>query len=89
MLQRGANPSATDEKNWTPLHHAVEKKIKGVCLKLLEHEVLPDALGENEVMPLTLAYNAENDDIAAMLIKFMDNEKCVNHNIEVESILFY
>lgn len=89
LLQRGANPSATDENDWTPLHYAVEKKNKSVCLKLLEHEALPDARGKDEVMPFTLAYNAKNDDIAAMLIKFMDNEKCVNHNIEIESILFY
>lgn len=89
LLQRGANPSATDRNDWTPLHYAVEKKNKGVCLKLLEHEALPDARGRDGIMPFTLAYNATDDDIAAMLIKFMDNEKYVNHNIKVQSILFY
>lgn len=89
LLQRGANPSATDENNLTPLHHAVKKQKRGVCLKLLEHGALPDARDNDRSMPFTLAYNAGDDDIAAMLIKFMDNEKCVNHNIEVDSISFY
>lgn len=75
LLQRGANPSATDENNLTPLHHAVKEKNRGVCLKLLEHGALPDARDNDRSMPFTLAYNAEDDDIAAMLIKFMDNEK--------------
>lgn len=89
LLQRGANPSATDENNLTPLHHAVKEKNRGVCLKLLEHGALPDARGNDGSMPFTLAYNATYDDIAAMLIKFMDNEKCVNNNIAVDSISFY
>lgn len=41
----------------------------------MEHEALPDARGRDGIMPFTLAYNATDDDIAAMLIKFMDNEK--------------
>lgn len=89
LLQRGANPSATDENGWTPLHYAVKKENKGVCLKLLEHEALPEARDKNGIMPFTLAYDAKNDDIAAMLINFMDNVKYVNYSIEVESILFY
>lgn len=89
LLQRGANPSATDKDDLTLLHYAVKKNNRGVCLKLLEHGALPNARDKDEVMPFTLAYDAKDDDIAAMLIKFMDNEKCVNHNIEVESILFY
>lgn len=89
LLQRGANPSAKDKNHWTPLHYAVKKKNKGVCLKLLEHGALPDARDKERSMPFTLAYTDKNDDIAAILINFMDNEKCVNHNIEVESIFFY
>ncbi|XP_061176467.1 uncharacterized protein LOC133185338 [Saccostrea echinata] len=74
LLHRGANPSARDNNLWTPLHYAVRKNYKGVCSKLLEHEAFPNARDKKGVMPYTLAFEAGNDDIAAMLITHMKNE---------------
>ncbi|XP_061176466.1 uncharacterized protein LOC133185337 [Saccostrea echinata] len=74
LLHRGANPSASNKDMWTPLHYAVKKNYKGVCSKLLEHEAWPDARDKKGVMPYTLAFEAGNDDIAAMLITYMSNE---------------
>lgn len=74
LLHRGANPSASNKDLWTPLHYAVKKNYKGVCSKLLEHEAWPDARDKKGVMPYTLAYEAGNDDIAAMLITCMTNQ---------------
>lgn len=72
-----------DRNDWIFLYYVVEKKNKGVCLKLLEYEVLFDVCGRDGIMLFILVYNVIDDDIVVMFIKFMDNEKYVNYNIKV------
>ncbi|OWF47125.1 Transient receptor potential cation channel subfamily A member 1-like [Mizuhopecten yessoensis] len=73
LLHRGANPSASDQHLRTPLHYAVEKDFKGVCVKLLEHDAWPNARDHDNVMPYTTAYDIGNDDVASLLILYMPN----------------
>lgn len=75
LLKRGANPSCTDSDNMTPLHYAAKENYENVCKNLLEHDAMPEARDNDKNLPYTLAFNAGNDEIAAMLVKKMDNKK--------------
>lgn len=79
MLHRGANPNAKQKdictnKNDGPsvLFYAVKNQYKCVCAILLKHGALPDMRCPE--LPYAQAYRDSNDDIAAMLIKYMSNE---------------
>ncbi|XP_041352022.1 uncharacterized protein LOC121370686 isoform X2 [Gigantopelta aegis] len=73
LLHRGSNPSISDCEWQTPLHHAVKRNFKGVCAKLLESDALPHARDKHKKMPYHLAVESGNDEIAAMLLKYMPN----------------
>lgn len=73
LLQRGANPSASDRKLRTPLHFAVKKNFRGVASKLLENDALPHARDKEGVLPLKIAMDNANDEIAALLLTYMSN----------------
>ncbi|XP_076077977.1 uncharacterized protein LOC143048275 isoform X1 [Mytilus galloprovincialis] len=75
LLNRGANPSASNANLTTALHFAVGKNFRGVCNKLLEHGAYPNARDRNKEMPYTVAYKKENDTIASMLISYMSNSE--------------
>lgn len=82
LLHRSANPSAigdeeTDE-NRTPLHFAVKNNFKNVCIKLLDHGANVNADDKNKDTPYTLALQNRNNDIAAILIRKMENKLQVN-----------
>lgn len=72
LLSRGADPSCMDEQNMTPLHFAVERNCKYVCQILLEYEADPEARDVKDRLPYRCAFEAEYDEIAAMLVKCMD-----------------
>lgn len=86
MFHRGANPNARETYNCTDegpsvLYYAVKNQYKSVCAMLLEHGALPDVRCprtkhelNNKRFPYQQAYDDDNDDIAAMLIKYMSNE---------------
>lgn len=61
-----------DEHQKTPLHFAVEENCKCVCQILLEYEADPEARDVNDCLPYRCAFEAENDELAAMLVKCMD-----------------
>lgn len=61
-----------DEHKKTPLHFAVEENFRYVCQILLEYEADPEARDDNGRLPYTCAIAAKNDEIAAMLVKYMD-----------------
>ena len=73
LLQRGANPSASDLKLRTPLHFAVKKNFRGVASKLLENDALPHARDRDGNLPLRIAIDNANDEIAALLLTYMSN----------------
>jgi ankyrin repeat protein len=74
LLSKGADPSAPNLlKKETPLHFAVRRKFKDVCLKLLNKDALPYARDIDDVMPISIAIQDASDDIAAMLIKETPN----------------
>lgn len=64
-----------EENKKTPLHFAVEENCKYVCQILLEYAANPEARDVEDRLPYTRAFEAGNDEIAAMLVKCMDNEK--------------
>lgn len=61
-----------DEHKKTPLHFAVERNCKYVCQILLEYEADPEARDDKDRLPYRCAFEAEYDEIAAMLVKCMD-----------------
>lgn len=82
LLHRSANPSAVGdeetEENRTPLHFAVKNNFKNVCIKLLDHGANVNEDDKNKDTPYTLALQNRNDDIAAILIRKMENKLQVN-----------
>lgn len=69
----------THTKGCTVLYHAVKNNYRSVCATLLEHEALADVRSYDPKskameLPLKIAYNTKQDDIAALLIKYMSNE---------------
>ncbi|KAL5009682.1 hypothetical protein ScPMuIL_011987 [Solemya velum] len=73
LLNRGANPSSVDTHLWTPLHYAVKNNFRSICNRLLESEALPNVRDRDKKMPLFIAIENNNDEIAALLIAYMYN----------------
>lgn len=88
LLHRGADPVKSDEKGETSLHFAVKKKLKSVCITLLDYGAKADAEDTYGNTPYTLALQDRNDAIAALLIRTMKKQKHVNHHKFLVDLLF-
>ena len=73
LITRGANTSTADESLKTPLHYAVQRNLKVVAAKLLEHCALPYARDKEGVLPLKIAVDNGNDDMCSLLLAYMPN----------------
>ena len=73
LINRGANTSTADESLKTPLHYAVQRNLKGVAAKLLEHDARPHARDKEGVLPLKIAMDNGNDAMCSLLLAYMPN----------------
>ncbi|EJW73998.1 hypothetical protein WUBG_15094, partial [Wuchereria bancrofti] len=81
LLKNGADPTIVDEKDRTPLHHAVAVNIPNIVQLLLDtRQVNVDALDEDNRTPLIICSKFDirmGTEIAEMLLKAKADVACV------------
>ncbi len=68
LLDMGANPNATDDIGWTPLHYTVRNNNPKIAKLLIQHNANPNATDNIGRMPLHYAARDNNPKIAELLL---------------------
>ena len=79
LLERGADPTATDTNLNSALHLAARRGITTVAKQLVEFGAVLEAKNTNSETPLELAIEGRHNNVATFLVKSMRPIRCLKN----------